>query len=358
MKNFITYLASLLLLVSCVAEDHFGLSPYGNIKTVEISNQASQATIDNENLTVEVEFPGGVDLSELSIRTLTLSSFAVADKEVGSLLDLTQEAVIKVNAEDGSLTTWTVKPFVASSTPQLDNGDLNLWYKTSSDGYYQPGADATTTIWGTGNPGTQVLGLLATTPLEIEADNYAAKLETLDNGRLAATFGTPISAGSIFTGVFDKDKIDPSDPQAAIDFGTPFSGRPSTLKFTYQFSPGDENQDVNGDPISEGDQCDIYAYLEIRSANNIARLATAWFRSGDLQSEFVDKEIDFAYGELDATFPDYMKPENGLYVGTDSASYMFPTHITFVASSSFDGANFAGAIGSVLVIDDIEMIYE
>ena len=53
-----------------------------------------------------------------------------------------------------------------------------------------------------------------------------------------------------------------------------------------------------------------------------------------------------------------MKPLDHGFVSTDSASFVLPNHITFVASSSFDGANFAGAIGSVLIIDDIEMVYE
>jgi hypothetical protein len=29
-----------------------------------------------------------------------------------------------------------------------------------------------------------------------------------------------------------------------------------------------------------------------------------------------------------------------------------------VASSSFDGNNFGGAVGSLLIIDDLELIYE
>lgn len=69
-------------------------------------------------------------------------------------------------------------------------------------------------------------------------------------------------------------------------------------------------------------------------------------------------EIEFTYGELDSNFPSYMYPENNLYVTPDLAEFGLPTHITFVASSSFDGANFAGAIDSTLIIDDIEMVYE
>ena len=358
MKQVLLFFGAIVLLASCVEEDHFGYSPYGNIKDIEISNQASKATIDQDNLTVQVEFPGGVDLSSSLIRSISLSSFASSDKTSGDVLDLNQDAQIVVTAENGNIVNWKIEPFIASVTPQLVNWDLNDWYQTSSGGYYEPGADESTTIWGTGNPGTQILKLLATTPIEIEDGNLAAKLETLDNGSVSGAFGAPISAGSIFTGKFDKDKIDPANPQAAIDFGTPFSGRPLELQFKYKYSPGAENKDKNGDDLPYGDQCDVYAYLEIRTADKTERLATAWFRSGDLQEDFTTENINFTYGELDNSFPDYMRPENGLYVSADSASFVLPTHITFVASSSFDGANFAGAIDSELVVDDIEMIYE
>jgi hypothetical protein len=53
-----------------------------------------------------------------------------------------------------------------------------------------------------------------------------------------------------------------------------------------------------------------------------------------------------------------MKPPDNTYVSADSAAFALPTHITFVASSSFGGADFAGAVGSTLIVDDIEMVYE
>jgi hypothetical protein len=333
------------------------LSGYGNIKSIVVSNQASNAVINKNEFTVEVEIPAGIDLSTISIQTLTLSSFAVSDKQVGDILDLNDPQQILVTAEDGSLHTWTITSFVASATPQLDNGDLNLWYKTGSD-YYEPGADAATTIWGTGNPGTQILNKLATVPYDFGNGNLAAQMITLDNGTLAGTFGAPISTGSIFTGVFDSDKIDPSNPQAAIDFGTPFSGRPEKLRLKYQYQVGEVNKDKKGNELGYPDMLDIYALLEIRLGGKTERLATAWFRSSDEQPELTTLEMSFTYGELDDTFPDYMKPTDHGYVSPDSAAFVLPTHITFVASSSFDGANFAGAIGSTLIIDDVEMVYE
>jgi hypothetical protein len=357
MKKYILLALLTVASVSCVTEDFFGLSSYGNIKSIVVSNQASNAIINSGDFSVVVEIPAGVDLSSISIQTLTLSSFAMADKKVGDVLDLNDPQQIVVTAEDGSTYIWTVSSLVASATPQLDNGDLNLWYKTGSD-YYEPGADANNTIWGTGNPGTQILNKLATIPFDLGNGNLAAQMITLDNGKVAGTFGAPISAGSLFTGVFDTDKIDPSNPQAAIDFGTPFSGRPEKLRFKYQFENGEVNKDKKGNELSYPDALDIYALLEIRLGGKTERLATAWFRSSEDQSELTTMELPFTYGELDGSFPDYMKPTDHGFVSADSATFVLPTHITFVASSSFDGASFAGAIGSTLIVDDVEMVYE
>ncbi|WP_439182723.1 PCMD domain-containing protein [Carboxylicivirga taeanensis] len=351
------FLLAMLLIQSCIKEDFFGLSPYGNIKDIVLSNQAGNAKIVNDSNQVIVEIPGGVDLSHIQIQSIKLSSFAKSDKNVGDVLDLNTSQTITVTAEDGSQHIWAVISFVASANPQLANGDFSLWYKTASD-YYEPGESASNTIWGTGNPGTQILGKLATTPIDLGDSNLAAMMETLDNGKLAGTFGAPISAGSIFTGVFNPDKINPSDPQAAIEFGTPFAGRPLKLRFKYNYLPGAENKDKQGNILSYGDACDVYALLEVRLGGKTERLATAWFRSEQAQSELVTQEVAFTYGELDKAFPDYMFPTDHDFVSADSASFILPTHIVFVASSSFDGANFAGAIGSSLIIDDVELLYE
>lgn len=357
MKKKYTLLLLLVTLYSCLSEDYFGLSSAGNITRIEVLNQAGNAIIDNSNFTITVEIPAGVELSSVSIEVLELSSFATSNKTAGDILDLNNPQTIVVTAEDGSSHEWTIESFVASATPQLSNWDLNDWYKTSAN-YYEPGADASTTIWGTGNPGTQILNKLATTPEDLGDDNLAAHMATLDNGALAGTFGAPISAGSIFTGIFNSDKIDPSNPEAAIEFGTPFTGRPKSIRLKYSYSPGAVNKDKKGNVLNYGDACDIYALFEIRLGGTTERLATAWFRSEELQDNLTSMELPVVYGELDNSYPNYMKPVDHGFVSADSASFVLPTHITFVASSSFDGANFAGAIGSVLIVDDIEMIYE
>jgi hypothetical protein len=348
-----------LIVSGCVPEDFFGLSPFGNVNSLEVTNQASQAAIDNSNNVVTVEMPPGIDLEGIAIRSIEVSSFAESELIAGDTIDLNADVEFNITAEDGSITRWTIRAEVATANPQLDNSDFNLWYQANG-GYFEPGENADNTIWGTGNPGTTLLGLYATNPIErAENDNFAARMETLDNGRLPASLGFPISAGTIYTGEFLPDNIDPTDPRAAIDFGTPFAGRPAAFQIEYSYLPGPENKDKNGDALPFDDNCDIYVLLEVRQGDDdIRRLATAWFRSNQVQEELTTLSVNFTYGELDSSYPDFMKPPDGKYVTGDSANFILPSHITFVASSSFDGDNFAGAVGSTLVVDNLQLIYQ
>ncbi len=356
LKYTLYLLVLVTLLSSCVKDDFFGKSEIANIKKIGVSNQSGSPTINNDYATIQVEIPGGVNLSAIVIQSLELSSFASSSVTVGDTINLEKPYSITLISENGTTRMWTITAFVASATPQLENGDLNKWYKGATS-YYEPGESSNTTIWGTGNRGTQLLNKLATIPKDLGNGNLAAQMETLDNGRIGSLFGAPISSGSLFTGFFNPDKIDPANPEAAIEFGTPFAGRPTKLQFNYSYLPGEINKSKSGAVLSYGDALDIYAILEVRIGGEVKRLATAWFRSEDVQDALKTKDINFTYGVLDSSFTAYMKPSNNLYVSAEEAIYILPTHITFVASSSFDGAKFAGAVGSKLVVDDVKLLY-
>ena len=357
MKTIKTSILLIIVLLSssCIEEDFFGYSPYGEIKNFQVSNQSGRANINNEHKTVEVEIPGGVALDQLTINELEVSSFAKPDVQVGSSIDLREPARISLTAEDGTVTVWTVEAFVASSAPQLTNSNFQFWHQVNA-GYYEPGESQSTTIWGTGNPGGAMIDKIATTPLEIANGNNAAHLETLDNGFIGQIAGTPITAATIYTGKFNADNIDLNNPRAAVELGTPFTGRPSAFTFNYQYTPGAENKDRGGNILDEGDQLDIYMFLEIRQDGKAKRLATGWFRSGDKVEDMTGKQVDLIYGALDSSFPEELLPEDG-YVSSDSVDFILPTHISFLATSSYQGDKFAGAVGSTLIIDDLELVY-
>lgn len=350
-------LVSLILFTSCLKEDYFGESSIAQIKKITLSNQSGAAVINAEEATVTVEIPGGIDLTQITVQVLETSSFATSSIAVGDVISLQAPLAITLISENGTKHIWTIQAYVASETPQMDNYDFNQWYETAT-GYYEPGESAANTIWATGNRGSQLLNRIATTPKDLGNGNLAARMETLSNGPLGSVFGAPISAGSLFAGVFNPDKIDPADPTAATEFGTPFAGRPAAIQFKYSYTPGETNKNKAGTELGYSDAADVYAFLEVRLNDEVERLATAWLRTDELQEDLITFTMPFTYGELDSSFPAYMQPENGLYVPADQVDFILPTHIVFVASSSFDGANFAGAVGSLLVIDDVELVYE
>lgn len=354
--NIYLILTITLVLSACIKEDFFGQSSYAEIKDFKVSEQSGQNQINSSNKTIIVPIPSGIDLSGIELQELSMSTFAEADIQVGDLLDLRDSSIINVRAENQSISQWIIKAVVASEQPQLNNSDFNLWYESSA-GYLEPGEDGTNTIWGTGNPGGAILNKIATTSYDMGNDNFAAKLETLDNGFLGQLAGTPITTATIYTGKFNRDNIDLDNPRAAIDFGALFTARPTGFSFKYTYTPGSVNKDRRGNVLDYGDKMDVYVFLEVREGETSKRLATGLFRSGETVENMTTESVDLIYGELHDSFPLELLPEDGFVPDTE-IDYALPTHIVFLATSSYQGDKFEGAVGSTLLIDDLELRYE
>ncbi len=167
---------------------------------------------------------------------------------------------------------------------------------------------------------------------------------------MKVTFGPRIAAGSLFTGTFE---LNLSDIPASIKPGIPFNSRPTIFTLNMKYSPGDENLDGDGNPVSHPDWPDIYVLLEVWSGDSKQRLATGWYRASDEYTDWYTLEVDMIYGPLDSSYPDYMKPSDGNYADPSAT----PTHISVVMSSSAGGGEFEGAVGSLLQVNDFQLVY-
>lgn len=349
----------LILFTSCLKEDYFGTSSDALIKKIKISHQIGEAKINTEFKSIEVEL-SGLSLSEdVTIKILELSSFAKSNMQEGSQLDLTHTVYIVVTAEDGSQTIWSIDAVTAASHPQIRNHNFNDWFQTSS-GYFEPaiGSDIflLATTWSSNNANSNSIGIIPVVPFEIQNNNYSARIETMDNGLSSTKYGR-ISPGKIFTGKIDNLKHKKNQPGSGIDLGIEFTGHPKSFSIKYQYQPGVDNQDENGNSLGFSDAAEIYVFLEVRDSNRVRRLGTAWFRTEALSSSLSDVEINFSYGPLNASFPSYLSPTNKDYISADSAKFLNPTHFTFMANSSFMGDSLEGAVGSVLIIDNLKLNY-
>ena len=354
MRHLFILIAIAFLLLGCVSEDHFGKSNRSEIKTFVIPGQSGSSVINNDSLTVVVTVPETVTDFMLAPNEISLSNFASVTPEVGQVQDFSAPVEYFVTAEDGSVSVYKVSVLRGGSQPQLDNSSFEDWY-TESVGFStveQPGVDKASTIWGTANRGLALGGSTGNTSKQERDNSNYVKMESV-----AAPALVRMAAATIFIGKFTDGFPSVSDPRSNITLGTPFSARPLSFSFSYTYQPGPNNQDGNGDPLSYGDQCDIYLFLENREGSEVKRVGTAWFRSGMTVSEWTKENVSIKYGPLDASDPwfDYAQPAQGEVWGDGTETV---THITILATSSFEGDFFKGAIGSTLELDDIELVYQ
>lgn len=227
-------------------------------------------------------------------------------------------------------------------------------------------------VWDSGNSG------FAITAGNSPADSYptsivstgktgaGAKLITRSTGALGGMFGMPIAAGNLFLGVFEL-KNATSKPLEATLFGMPtVMSEPKEVTLWCKYKPGAEYKDKNGNTIDMLDRPEVYAVLyepekdekgnpirlngtNIKTADNIISIAVMseeqaqQARVNDLENDEY-KFITIPFESRKAFDP--KKQEQGIY------------HITLVFSSSAKGNLFEGAVGSTLLVDEVEFITE
>jgi hypothetical protein len=338
-----------LVLNSCIQEDHFGKSSENKILSFLLENQVGNTQIDQQTRTVNIVVNADATLTSLKPVEITTSTFSMVIPEIGEIQDFSTPVVYSIIAEDGTTAAYSVYVKQEGAEPQLDNSTFDIWY-TTPKGYQEPGLDASS-IWATGNAGTVTLGKPNVTPMVINGEDRAARLVTLDLGGVAGLIGQRMAAGSLFTGKFE---LDIANPLNSTKFGIPFSAKPKKFTVKYAYSPGTPYLNKSGQVISKTDSCDIYVFLENRETNETRRIATGWFRSGEEKIDrFASITVDLVYGTLGPDVPDYQKPPNGLY-GSPSDKV---THLTVVFSSSYNGALFEGGTNSTLVVNGFEFLY-
>lgn len=220
--------------------------------------------------------------------------------------------------------------------------------------------------WATGNPGFAVSRPTAkpeeypTTPWVDGQDGSAVKLTTSDTGPFGALKNMRIASGNLFIGRFDATvAIQPGGAMKATMFGLKYTTgkKPVKLIGNYKYKPGAVYQDKYGKPVEgKTDTGDIYAVLYKNTDSNgnpvvlygdnvltspqivaIARLDKV--ENTDTWTEF---EVDFNYTqEVDESL-------------LDNYGY----NLAVVFSSSIEGANFEGAIGSTMFVDKVRVICE
>lgn len=284
----------------------------------------------------------------------------------GKALGLTPETAYEyrmVYGEDQFVTE--VQEFTTEAATALHNGSFEDWNKGTGDykntwfADVAGSADFNKSFWDSGNIGTST-GMAAL----LGAKNPTSPEETIvhssgKSAKLASTYVViQFAAGNIYTGNYQETIMNPMG--ARINFGQPFTARPTALHGWIQYTPGEVNrgndENLPSDAtlhLGDTDQNAVYIALSDKGApyevNNGAK-------------QFIDFDNDpniIAYGELpqeECVATDGWKEVNIplVYRSLDRK----PTHIIIVMSASKYGDYFVGSDSSVMYVDDFELIYD
>ena len=266
------------------------------------------------------------------------------------------------------------KTFVTAGAQQLENASFEEWsILVNKDNpvknLFQPWGEGKAPYWGTGNPGATTVGASNSTYTNVPGRGNVANLQS-------KYIVIKFAAGNIFTGEY----LETDGTNGVLSFGRPFYTYPTKLRFDYRYDSEPINkvgkwdnayskyisQEMFEGMSGQPDSCNVYVALGdweptiykhsktgveyscpylIRTRPSVLQLmnmrdshliAYGQMTKGEDVDEWTTATIDIDYRVTDRQ----------------------PKYIIVVASSSKYGDYFTGGEGSLLQIDNIELLYE
>ncbi|EKB04463.1 PCMD domain-containing protein [Myroides odoratimimus] len=376
---------------SCIKDE--ALNAEADILTATISKEDMTGSVRIENSRITFSIRYEADITKQAPE-FTLTEGATINPASGTERNFSQPQTYTVTSQDGKsqkLYIVTFNPTELSTQYNFDNYEFQLdergrpekWYS-----FFELDDNNTKTFpWANANPSFSLTAGGKTAdqyPTTVEINGYdgsALKVQTESTGMLGAMFGKPIAAGNMFLGSYDPGPAF-DNPLLTLQLGIPFNKIPVSIIGKINYVAGPRNQtnkdgsiklDKEGKPLYEKvyingkevnkdelkDQFDIYAiFFENELEGQPFHL--------DGTNKFTHPNI-IAIARIDQT-----KTSNTN--GWTSFSIPFKTlenkkidsellknnkySITILSTSSYKGDDFTGAIGSTLLVDNLEIIYE
>lgn len=253
----------------------------------------------------------------------------------------TYEYELTVDNKTNNIQTFTTEP-----EEKVPNLSFDEWFKDGKSWYANKDLTDENYFWDSGNKGSNTIGEANPTSPETN-DIVKGKAARLESKTVASVF----AAGSLYTGTFGKVE---GLSGASLNFGRPYSSRPSALKGYYKYNSGtiDKAKAPYEELIGQKDSCHIYVGLFTWDKPFPVNTST-----GTFVDRTWDNENMVAYGELvnGETIKDYTPFTIRLKYRDYTTK---PTYILVVASASKYGDYFTGSTSSVLLLDECELVFE
>ena len=255
-----------------------------------------------------------------------------------------------------------VAEFTTEVATALYNGNFDNWYKSGKTWYAVAEADFSSgSFWDSSNPGTTTGAgaLVNKNPTQGNSTivhtpgGQSAELKS----QYASAFGIgKFAAASLYSGSFNSLV---GTKGAKIDFGQPFVSRPIALHGWFRYTPVAINYVGENQPagtVTEGnmDICSIYMAVS-KKQYTVDNTNTGTF------IQFLTDDNIIAYGELpieECVSTNGEWKEFNIKLNYKTLERPSDMYIILVASSSKYGDYFTGGDGSVMYIDDFELVYD
>lgn len=326
--------------------------------------------VQSDQTTIEFTMSGQADLTRLA-PYFRISPGATISPASGSVHDFSQGAVeYTVTSEDGQ---WT-RTYLVSIKKMIEFGsahDFDFEHSHLDKEFYvwtepwqdQDGQVTQEPLWATGNPGYKISNSSTapenypTAPTEAGHEGKGVRLMTCRTSGLADMVQKPIAAGNLFIGQFDPSNA-LRDAMSATKFGRPFSFDTPPKVFTgwYKYKAGPQFTDRFMNVLEQRDYGTIYAVLydnhnaqgeaiclygdNVQTSDRVVALAR--LDNIDDTPEWTPFTLNFIYRKA----VDSQKLRTGGY------------SLAIVCSSSTSGAEFMGAVGSTLWVDQFRVVCE
>lgn len=301
----------------------------------------------------------------------TLTEGATIVPASGTVRDFTEPQVYVVTSQDGEWSKeYTVRvegggSFVLKYS--FEYVETAKGIKGTYDVFYEPDPSdpsEKTMTWASGNQGFgwTMQGSTPETFPTFQADDgvvgKCVEMVTRLTGSMGAGVKKPMAAGNLFIGRFDMANAI-TKPLESTQFGAPFYQVPVALSGYYKYTPGEVYQQPNSagkleEVPGRTDECNIYSVLfevtpgmeylngaNVLTADNIIAVAAISAEERKGAAQWTEFHAPFVLREGKSI--DMEKLAGGAY------------SLTVVMSSSIDGDYFAGAVGSRLMVDEIEI---
>ena len=258
--------------------------------------------------------------------------------ETSEILTFTTEGIFRItNASFEEWSTYTASTMLGERTVPLPGNT----------------GDKLTSFWGSGNEGAATANLTLTDKSTdmVHSGQFSVRLES------KSAMGT-MAAGNIFIGYYVETDV----TNGVLALGREYNGsHPSKVRLYANYRPGEKCVVKSGNEslveiVKDGtDHGQIYIALTDE---------TVEIRTNPKNRKLFDPEDPhvLAYGQV--TWKEAFGPDGQLqqldipFVYNDRAKTKCPTHLIIVASASKFGDYFSGSTGSVMYLDDFELIYE